>query len=1248
MPYEPSFGTLEVEASGATRPEPGTPFAIAIFGPFSGNVADFADSEQLTQRKALVVNFDNLEEKLAEWEPRLRLSVAGTVVELEFETLDDFHVDEIFRKVYHFEDLLDLAGKLESGGSEATAEKIRAAAGSARSEPAADWSTCIPAVAELSQFRGAAVRDTDGSELPFPELAARLAGPLLAGPDATNDQLAAAVREGASSLMRQILHHPDFQALESAWRSVQWLLRLAQKSDFGRVVLFDVNAAEFAGDLAAADDLKSTAVYQMLDQFAEDRPWSVILGQYRFDVLGPHADLLGRMGKIGMRFGAPFLTSVDPRVLNEQFKADEETAPTWEALRQLPEAAFVGLGVPGFLIRPPYGEAYRPAETFEFVEYTQDDSRPYLLATSGVAITAVLLRSFLAEGWDFKAGQHLRLDSMPLHVYRDQHDDEVAVTTEQRFTSKVSQVATDLGCLPLLAIRGQDAFELAHFRSLAQEPRNIAGRWDEASGIEMVQHSRLAPVATATGTMSSDLPGTTNRVEPDEVFSGGGDDDDDSFGGGGGDDDDMFGGGGDDDDDLAALMGGDDDSEMDPELAALMGGDDSGGGDDDDMDPELAALLGGGGDDDSGGEMDPELAALLGDSGGDDSAGGGDEEMDPELAALLGDSGDPSATEGMDPELAALMGGDDAGDDAGGGEEMDPELAALLGDDTAGDAATDEMDPELAALMADADDTAEAGADADLDPELAALLGEDESPPEEEMDPELAALLGEAEAATEPAADEPAEELDPELAALMGGADEAEPPEMDPELAALLGETETPAESAETEIPKDEPDPAAEEIESESEPESEPEPEPAVAESDETFSPPGNESEAMSTDIESESLDSETPSEEVAAESEASASGSIADQVAQLREVAPWPEAGSPAILDFEMLLEPIPGDSPAGSSLGYDVREKLDEYRKEINPEDYADDDPTRPPDFVPANWTGIVELCQQTLTDSSKDLLVAARMTEALMSLHGFAGLRDGLHLMRLMLVVCWDRLVPEIEDEDDLDLRAGPFEWMDDPDRGARLPNTVKNVPILPNTQIGYFQWAQAQTGEGDVSMADFESAMVAADYADCARIQADILQCTAELQALDKTLDEKLANLSPGFSALRPALTECYTLAKQILDRKAPDEEVAEGEEGAAATGGAPGMGGGGGPRGESREDLYRQLTYVADKLQRLEPHSPIPYLVRRAVDLGSKPFPDLLRSLVRDDSIVSELSREFGIPGGDKGTESSYEGPDDFR
>jgi type VI secretion system protein ImpA len=344
----------------------------------------------------------------------------------------------------------------------------------------------------------------------------------------------------------------------------------------------------------------------------------------------------------------------------------------------------------------------------------------------------------------------------------------------------------------------------------------------------------------------------------------------------------------------------------------------------------------------------------------------------------------------------------------------------------------------------------------------------------------------------------------------------------------------------------------------------------------------------------------------------------------------------SPPLLDFAALIEPIPGDNPAGDALPFAIREKLEKGRKEEDPNDYAPDDPMRPEKPVKADWSGIVESAKEALTQTSKDLLVAARLTEALVKLHGFTGLRDGFHLLREMVEQCWDRIWPPLE-EGDLEVRASPFNWLDEADRGARFPTTLRKVPFVtgPEGRYGWLEWRQSQDGKGDVSREVFDQAVAATSAEDVDTALADLNEALAEMSQLAQLLDDKLGKgVAPAFTGMRQAAEEARGLLTDILQRKRPAsalESDSSGDGSGAATGA---------PRAvTSRAEAYRQLAHAAAVLQELEPHSPIPYLVQRAVELGSLPFPQLIRQLIRDPNVLNELSREFGI----KQTESAAEG-----
>jgi type VI secretion system protein ImpA len=339
-------------------------------------------------------------------------------------------------------------------------------------------------------------------------------------------------------------------------------------------------------------------------------------------------------------------------------------------------------------------------------------------------------------------------------------------------------------------------------------------------------------------------------------------------------------------------------------------------------------------------------------------------------------------------------------------------------------------------------------------------------------------------------------------------------------------------------------------------------------------------------------------------------------------------------LLDLAELLAPIPGDTPAGEPVGFGVRAEMEEARKEIDPADFDADDPLRPTEAKKADWPGLARLATKTLTESSKDLLVAARLTEALTKLHGYAGLAAGLELLRRLMAECWDRLHPAVEDGD-LEVRAGPFNWLGDDGRGARFPYTLRTVPLFQG-DAGWFtlrDWENIQAGKGTVKREDFERAMNAASRDHCQALVDDLGRCADELTKLLGVLNETLGPVAPAMTDVRAALGEAQVLAKQALSRKAPVE--ASGGRQPPVNGDTPKQGADA-PRPPAaaltRHDIYARLSEAAAILERMEPHSPVPYLIRRAVALGNLPFPQMMKALMRAEfqNALADLNRDLGI------------------
>jgi type VI secretion system protein ImpA len=343
------------------------------------------------------------------------------------------------------------------------------------------------------------------------------------------------------------------------------------------------------------------------------------------------------------------------------------------------------------------------------------------------------------------------------------------------------------------------------------------------------------------------------------------------------------------------------------------------------------------------------------------------------------------------------------------------------------------------------------------------------------------------------------------------------------------------------------------------------------------------------------------------------------------------PSMASPPLLDIAALTAPIPGDDPAGTPAPLTVRQKLEALRKDFEPHP---ENPALAPVPKKPDWAQIRRLTEETLTRTSKDLETALRLTEALLKSEGFAGLRDGLRLICELVASCWDRLHPIPDEGEGMEVRAERFYWIAEADKGSRLPQSVREAPLVkvvePATadrkaqehDLSYSGAQAAMRGQGEVP-----AALVANAEPKDAEVADDLTQCLEELTRLEQLLTDKCGKKdAPGLSGLRTALEDCGKYLATVVRRHQPAAAPVSANgasNGDAAFSARPMV-------TASREEAYRQLGHIADVLEQLEPHSPIPYLLRRAIELGKMPFRQLIQELIREPNLLAEVRREFGL------------------
>ena len=363
-------------------------------------------------------------------------------------------------------------------------------------------------------------------------------------------------------------------------------------------------------------------------------------------------------------------------------------------------------------------------------------------------------------------------------------------------------------------------------------------------------------------------------------------------------------------------------------------------------------------------------------------------------------------------------------------------------------------------------------------------------------------------------------------------------------------------------------------------------------------------------------------------------------------------------VVDIEALLAPIPGENPAGENLQY--AGLYDEVRKERRAdEDFAQGE-WRKSDTKSANWNQVVKLTTEAISTSTKDLQAAAWLTEALVKLHGFIGLRTGLKLMRGLHERFWDHVYPEA-DEDGFEGRANSLAWL-----STQIARSVKEVAITNapgRSNCSYFQWIESQefdvpenldalgaetqgrvnelkqraATEGKTTSEDWRKAKQGTRRAFYEEIHATLNECWEELQALDREMDEKFGRETPGLGDLTKSLDEVRTQVEKLVKEKRilePDEpgfedqseQTDNGEQGNGETSRFISSSG----AIKSRQDAFRRLAEVSEYFRRTEPHSPVSYLVERAVRWGRMPLEAWLEDVIKEVGVLDNLRETLGL------------------
>ncbi|MDD5036739.1 MAG: type VI secretion system contractile sheath large subunit, partial [Methylococcaceae bacterium] len=239
--------------------------------------------------------------------------------------------------------------------------------------------------------------------------------------------------------VNQILHHEEFQKLEGAWRGLHYLVNHTQTDEMLKIRVMNISKKELGKTLKKFEGTswdQSPLFKKLYDeeygQFGGE-PFGCLVGDYHFDHSPPDVKLLSQISQISAASHCPFISGLspatlqmdswgelaNPRDLTKIFSTPEYAA--WRSLRESDDSKYLGLAMPRFLARLPYGAKTDPVDEFDFEEDTAGaDSNKYTWANSAYAMATNINRSFKLYGWcsrirGIEAGGSV--EGLPVHTF---------------------------------------------------------------------------------------------------------------------------------------------------------------------------------------------------------------------------------------------------------------------------------------------------------------------------------------------------------------------------------------------------------------------------------------------------------------------------------------------------------------------------------------------------------------------------------------------------------------------------------------------------------------------------------------------------------------------------------------------------------------------------------------------------------------------------------------------------------------
>jgi len=483
-PIRPGSVSFDISFKKARASEPideDAPLRMVILGDFSARTG-------ATPGRPLRVDCDNFDATCAQFGASLRLPpcAEGTLeIDVSVRKLDDFHPDQLLKSVAPLANLAQLRKRLLNPGSATAAEEeLRAIFSGSAPAPAAEAAAAAPAESMDDTFaRLLRKPKPEGSAPAAPSsiverlLKQAVSSTASAAPSAEQGQLLSMLDAELAARLRRILHHPQFQALETAWRGLDFLVR--ESGDAVQLDVIDVTREELDRQLASLENPLATPVGRTIEQIAP----AVILSAFSFGVDDTAALL--NIARLAAACGTAFIGGANSALAGCASFGAQPNPLDWAPgsgafadLRRAPEASHLGLAMPRFLVRLPYGKESDSIETFPFEELSMDGCHEcYLWASPAFLCGHRLINSFADDGWEMElGGAGGEIGGLPVHSFKAEGEKKAKPCAEAWLSEKAAEVILSRGFMPVLSVRGRDSVILVSLRSISDPASPLAFR----------------------------------------------------------------------------------------------------------------------------------------------------------------------------------------------------------------------------------------------------------------------------------------------------------------------------------------------------------------------------------------------------------------------------------------------------------------------------------------------------------------------------------------------------------------------------------------------------------------------------------------------------------------------------------------------------------------------------------------------------------------------------------------------------